>query len=199
MSYERLLNAWEMESNSKEIQNIPDGFLQEMREYIEILNKTPANVESFIGSITKIEREYAAQFLKELIEIRLGKIIKSELDGILIDAKALTPEEQRLHSNIRQLLAGFKQGVKLPEVRQEAPLHKPTSLESMTPPHMFKPLEKKGEKMLVVRFLQPLPAIMGIDMRAYGPFKREDVANLPQENALNLIRRGIAKRVEIEP
>jgi DNA replication initiation complex subunit (GINS family) len=40
---------------------------------------------------------------------------------------------------------------------------------------------------------------MGIDMRAYGPFNKEDVASIPRQNALNLIRRGIAKPVDIEP
>jgi DNA replication initiation complex subunit (GINS family) len=49
----------------------------------------------------------------------------------------------------------------------------------------------------VVRFLQAVPAIMGIDMKTYGPFKPEDVVSLPVENAENLIRRGIAKEVEI--
>jgi DNA replication factor GINS len=198
MSYKRLLDAWIMESNSKEIQNIPDGFIKEMREYIETLNKTPTDVESLTGSITKTEKEYAAQFLKELIEIRLKKIIKSELDGIPLDAKALTPEEQRLHSNIRQLLVGFKQGIKLSEVRHEAQPPTLLGMESVTSQRLKTVGKKKGE-MMVVRFLHPLPAIMGIDMKAYGPFKKEDVANLPQENALNLIRRGIAKRVEIEP
>jgi DNA replication initiation complex subunit (GINS family) len=49
----------------------------------------------------------------------------------------------------------------------------------------------------VVRFLQAVPAIMGIDMKSYGPFEPEDVASIPAENAENLIRRGIAKGVEI--
>jgi len=58
-----------------------------------------------------------------------------------------------------------------------------------------KPPQKAGLK--VVRFLQAVPAIMGIDMKTYGPFEPEDVVSLPVENAENLIRRGIAKEVEI--
>jgi DNA replication factor GINS len=62
------------------------------------------------------------------------------------------------------------------------------------------PEQSKDETVLtIVRFLQPLPAIMGIDMKAYGPFKAEDVASIPQENAENLVKRGIAQRVEVEP
>jgi DNA replication initiation complex subunit (GINS family) len=40
---------------------------------------------------------------------------------------------------------------------------------------------------------------MGVDMKTYGPFKAEDVASLPAQNADNLIRKGIAKLVETEP
>jgi DNA replication initiation complex subunit (GINS family) len=49
----------------------------------------------------------------------------------------------------------------------------------------------------VVRFLKAVPAIIGIDMKTYGPFQQEDVVAIPVENAENLIRRGIAKEVEI--
>lgn len=54
-------------------------------------------------------------------------------------------------------------------------------------------------ELIVVRFLQPLPAIMGIDMKAYGPFQPEELGTIPAQNAEALIKRGIAKKVEVEP
>jgi DNA replication factor GINS len=51
---------------------------------------------------------------------------------------------------------------------------------------------------MTIRFLRAVPAIIGIDMKTYGPFKAEDLASMPVENAENLIRRGIAKEVEIQ-
>ena len=54
-------------------------------------------------------------------------------------------------------------------------------------------------ELILVRFLQPLPAIMGIDMKAYGPFEPEELATIPVQNAQNLIKRGIVKPVEVEP
>ncbi len=65
-------------------------------------------------------------------------------------------------------------------------------LEKSTPSEDF-----TGYKVL--RFLKPVPAIMGVDMKTYGPFNPEDVASLPEENAENLIRRGFAMVVEIQP
>jgi len=34
-------------------------------------------------------------------------------------------------------------------------------------------------------------------MKTYGPFKVEDVASLPAENAKILIRQGLAEKVEV--
>ncbi|TRO53912.1 hypothetical protein E2P71_05390 [Candidatus Bathyarchaeota archaeon] len=132
--------------------------------------------------------------LKELTETRLEKIVHQELEGKPIDAQALTPEEQRLHANLRQLLASYRDGSDLPAPEPSRPQAAPKPRPEPTPPP-----QTADQELTVVRFLQPLPAIMGVDMKAYGPFKPEDVASIPKQNAVNLIRRGIAKLVEIEP
>lgn len=49
----------------------------------------------------------------------------------------------------------------------------------------------------VLRFLQPIPAFMGEDMRKYGPFQIEDVATVPSLNAKGLLEKGAA--VEVHP
>lgn len=47
-------------------------------------------------------------------------------------------------------------------------------------------------KMIIVRFLEPTDQFMGVDMKKYGPFIKEDVAILPFENARSLIERKVA-------
>ena len=51
-------------------------------------------------------------------------------------------------------------------------------------------------KKVVVRFLKSAEQFMGIDFVKYGPFKEEDVATLPFENARPFIRAGIAIEVD---
>jgi len=193
--YQRLHQTWRKEKETAELQNIKDEFLREMAQYIQELNKAPVDTESLTGRVTQTERTHANQMLKELTETRLGKIVRRELEGKPIDAKALTPEEQRLHANMRQLLTSYRDGSDLPapEPPRAPAAPKPRPEPSPTPPWAA------DQELTVVRFLQPLPAIMGVDMKAYGPFKPEDVASIPKQNAVNLIRRGIAKLVEIEP
>ena len=57
--------------------------------------------------------------------------------------------------------------------------------------------EEKPRKTLL-RFVHEIPAIVGSDMKAYGPFEPEDIATLPSENARILIKQGVAVEVEAE-
>ncbi|HWY28349.1 MAG TPA: hypothetical protein VNW25_03720 [Candidatus Sulfotelmatobacter sp.] len=56
--------------------------------------------------------------------------------------------------------------------------------------------EKKKDNLLL-RFVNDMPSIIGVDLKTHGPFRKEDIAVLPFENAESLIRQGTA--VEIRP
>ena len=194
--YKRLYKAWENEKKREELQNIPDDLLHEMKNYTNQLNKTPANTETLSGALTQTERKYANQMLKELTEIRLDKIIKSEINGLPINAQAMTPEEQQLHSNMRQLITGYRQDMdQAQQQHQQRPTPTPPKREPTPQPPK---ITEEDTELVLIRFLQSLPAIMGIDMKAYGPFQPEELATIPRQNAENLIKRGIAKRVETD-
>lgn len=192
--YTRLHTTWENETKRPTLQNIPDDFIHEMKSYTTQLNKTDTSPETLSGNLTQTERNYANHMFKQLVETRLNKIIKSELNGLPINAQAMTPEEQQLHSNLRQLLTEYKQGIELSQVKTEPIKQISPIKESMLVPK----IEIKDTELVLVRFLQPLPAIMGIDMKAYGPFQPEELATIPRQNAENLIKRGVAKRVETD-
>ena len=52
------------------------------------------------------------------------------------------------------------------------------------------------QKMMVLRFVQETPALVGADMKMYGPFHPEDIATLPPENAQILVKQGVAVNVD---
>jgi DNA replication factor GINS len=56
--------------------------------------------------------------------------------------------------------------------------------------------EKVRSKRIVVRFLKPSGQFIGIDLLTYGPFKEEDVATIPFENARPFIASGTAIEVQ---
>jgi len=50
-------------------------------------------------------------------------------------------------------------------------------------------------KLVVVRFLHNMDTIMGFDLNNYGPFKREDIATMPNKNAQVLIGKKIIELI----
>jgi DNA replication initiation complex subunit (GINS family) len=56
---------------------------------------------------------------------------------------------------------------------------------------------EKAHKRVALRFVKAVPAVIGADMNTYGPFKVEDVASLPVENAKILVKQGFAEVVEV--
>ena len=47
----------------------------------------------------------------------------------------------------------------------------------------------------LVLFLKPVPRMVGVDGKSYGPFKVGDIANLPRENVEALLIRGAVRRL----
>ena len=183
-NYSRLLEAWRNERRLEVLQALPDGFFSEMTEYVSEIREEVRMIDtsSLKGRITLKEKEHAENLLRELSEMRLNKIVQAELDRVAIASSALTVIERNFLNDLRGLFSQYNSRLK-------------DILMGREPQVDAKPRIRAGFK--VVRFLQAVPAIMGIDMKTYGPFKPEDVSTLPLENAENLIRRGIAKEVEI--
>jgi DNA replication factor GINS len=46
--------------------------------------------------------------------------------------------------------------------------------------------------------MKDVPAIVGVDLKTYGPFKVEDVGSLPAENAKTLIKQGLTQKINID-
>ena len=183
--YDTLFEAWRRERHREELQPIQEGFYSEMTKYISQLREQShmLDTSSIKGRISQKEGEYAERLLKELSQMRLRKIVKAELDGAAITGSSLSREESAFHADLRGVLSSHEERLK-------------SILMGREPQIDAKPPPRTDHK--VVRFLQAVPAIIGMDMETYGPFNPEDVVSLPIENAENLIRRGIAKEVEIK-
>jgi DNA replication factor GINS len=201
-----IFEAWRRERQRTDIQPLHEGFYTSVAGYISQLREQERAVEktTIKGKLIEKEREQVERILPDLHRLRLNKLVMAELNGTPVESLNLTAEEKLLQVELRRLLAAHTQGMKQvllgrePNVETSAsstPLQVVTHLpQSPLPMHT----EKSEQTLKVVRFTQPLPAIMGIDMKTYGPFKAEDVASLPAQNADNLIRKGIAKLVETE-
>jgi DNA replication factor GINS len=120
---------------------------------------------------------------EELIRLRHEKMVKKTMAGEQVAKETLTVEEEKLYGEIvtsiesyqnflRDVLSGNSSTIKVEDI------------------------EKPKPKKMALRFLREVPAIIGADMKPYGPFKPEDVASVPDENAKILVKQGLAVEVE---
>lgn len=174
--YNDLYKAWKSEKTAENPQPLPADFYQRAAGYLKGLedDSAGADTRTIQGRLLVHEKENAHRLLLELRQTRLQKIVNSAKDGRAIGTDGLTDEEKALAVQFNESIASFKQG-KIPE---------PTP-----------PLEP--EVLSVVRFLNDVPEIVGVDLKIYGPYKKEDVGSIPNQNAQALIKQGLAREIEV--
>jgi DNA replication factor GINS len=64
-------------------------------------------------------------------------------------------------------------------------------------PKLLESISKRvRSQRVLVRFVKPMEKFIGVDMEGYGPFRQEDVALIPFENARSLIENNYAIEVQ---
>ena len=139
--------------------------------------------QEFDGVENKIKNtliKTASDLTSLLLKIRLEKIINSNtinLENLLDEEKFILDAEEEQRERSEMILSATING-------------KSKLLESISHNHKT--------KTIVVRFLQEMDAIVGVDFKKYGPFNPEDIATIPYENAQALISKKIAAKVRWE-
>jgi DNA replication factor GINS len=64
-------------------------------------------------------------------------------------------------------------------------------------PKLLESISKRvRSERTVVRFVKPMEKFIGVDMEGYGPFRQEDIAVIPFENARSLIENNHAIEIQ---
>ena len=166
------------ESENDSIQEIDPNFYREISDFIGNLKK-----QEFDGVESKIKDaliQMATELTSLLIDIRLDKISKLdkiEFENLLDEEKFILDSEEEKHERAEMILSATING-------------KSKFLESLSQNHKT--------KTVVIRFLKEVDEIVGADLERYGPFKTEDIATIPYENAQALISKNVATKVRWE-
>ncbi len=115
----------------------------------------------------------------ELLQRRYEKFLKKVLANETVPKENLPKEEKKLYGEVLPLAEAYK-----------------TFSEDILRGHLSNIKKGAKKKLLVLRFVQEIPALIGSDMKTYGPFEPEDIATLPPENARVLIKQGVAVEVD---
>ena len=166
------------ETENDTILEIDPSFYRNLSEFIGNLRK-----QEFDGVESKIKDtmiEMATELTSLLIQIRLDKITKSsdiQFGNLLDEEKFILDSHEEQSERIEMILSATING-------------KSKFLESLSQNHKT--------KKVVIRFLKEVDELVGADLEKYGPFKTEDIATIPYENAQALISKNIATKVRWE-
>jgi DNA replication factor GINS len=166
------------ETESDSILEIDPSFYRNLSDFIGNLRK-----QEFDGVENKIKDtmiEMTIELTSLLIKIRLEKILKSsdlEISHLLDEEKFIFDSQENEQERIEMIISAIING-------------KSKFLESLAQNHKT--------KKVVIRFLSEVDEIVGSDLEKYGPFRIEDIATIPYENAQALIAKNIATKVHWE-
>ncbi|MFH0749041.1 MAG: hypothetical protein V1915_03895 [Candidatus Bathyarchaeota archaeon] len=187
MDYATLYEMWKREKENSDLQLLDKSFYDELSEHIRVHREELLMLDekTLRAKLAREASHRTEKLFTDLIWIRYRKICEVIFCGKHIPMDLLTAQEESIYKDISLVFERMK--------RLEKDIiagHAPKSTESKD--------IKKRKRTLLVRILQSIPAIVGTNTNIYGPFKAEDIASLPLENAESLIKRGIAVKVEPE-
>ncbi len=181
--YDELYETWRKEKENQEVQPLPRDFYAKLAEYQRKLKEESRMLDekTLRGRLLQKERENVRRLTEELIRTRYNKIMWKISAGEIVPATSLTEEEANFYEKVSPSTESYL-----------------NLLNNILQGYLLKAEEKTKPKIVLVRILQEMPAMIGADMKTYGPFKPEDVATLPVENARILIKQGVAEEIEIK-
>jgi DNA replication initiation complex subunit (GINS family) len=169
ITFELIRRIQREEARLTKLTKLPPAFYESVRSYMQ--TKRDSGSRRFSLEVKNVER-----LVEDIFNRRERKIFNLALIAARtsIPPENLTEEEQVF----------FDQVVYMVKKRR-------TDLLDMM-------VEKEqGEQTGLVVFKEDVPEFMGSDMKSYGPFKKGDIAKLPDDNKAVLVSQGIVDEFKI--
>jgi DNA replication factor GINS len=160
------------ETENDTIQEVsPDLYISISNFISKLKSEGYDGIESKIkDTLILIITDIVSLFLK----IRLEKAVNTTYTNLMNEEKFILDAHAEMEERKEMILSGLLNG-------------KSKLLESISQKHKTKPI--------AVRFLKEIDQIVGADLEKYGPFKVEDIATIPYENAQALITKNAVAKI----
>jgi len=179
-AYDELEQAWRRELHNAELQPLRQGLFKDLAAYVRRLKESQRNIDvkSLKAIILEEESARIEQLLSHMLDRRAEKILAGTK---LLQPSGLEYTEKYAYESFAAISRDYE------KMKQDIMLGRELSLSKT---------QDKDRGLVLVRFVRDVPSIIGVDLKAHGPFHKEDIANLPQENADSLIRQGAAAEIQ---
>ena len=219
--YQELYKHWLKEINDKDLSKFNQEDYIKMKEIlIEIKNLNTIDKNSIEIQLIEAYQNNISFMIEDFMAVRKLKIINFALKLKEIDLENLIETEKKLYQNLVGSFKGFDktssliysgesidvgkltlttpegsskndQGEVLPEIKENSIRQNISEIKS----------ENLGEtteyEYSLVRIVKDAPELIGLDLKVYGPFQKEDIVNLPRKNARILVNEKFAEYFEV--
>lgn len=226
MNIERLWEILYKERSSPLLQELPQNFYEEVRDYIRRLEQEKEKADDTRKAFIEDEIRSARAKIEDIFRRRIGKIVKMASAGAKTCPKGLTPDEKAIFEGVASCVEeGRKRimraifGETKDEKKESVDVKQLAEQESVSEHAKEAASGDAGaadatdemavanrdatanaavmeNELCVVRMLESVPAFIGVDGRVYK-VRREDVLTLPKDNAEILCKKGVAVQLSV--
>jgi len=214
--YEKLYEHWFKEFQNTDLTELSQELLKEYRTSCKFISDyQEEDKDELNDSIIRVYRDNLNFLFNDFLKIREIKIINSALALEEIKLDNLIEAEKLLYQNIVSSIKGYqkvkafslyeddqalfeeiiKSTVEIKSSVDNIPRSSKDQLSVISEPEVT--IKKEKIIYIPIRFLKNTPPLVGIDLINYGPFEKEDIANIPQQNANILIMEKFAEKIDI--
>ena len=210
------------EQRLPKLTKLPDSFYTNVATYVTQKKKLIASKEDRRSSL---EIKSIEMLIEDIFNRRERKIINTAINSARtgIPPENMTDEERAFYDGLLAFIKGRrndilqnileepiveeKEPVEVEEVKVEESVGeaaRETAKETAEILSAVKPIvpaslgsigASLGVSLIV--FKEDVPSFVGSDMRSYGPFKKGDIAKVPDENLRALLERGVVEEFKV--
>jgi DNA replication initiation complex subunit (GINS family) len=219
--YQTLYDKWLQEFKQTELTPLSEdtfNYYKNLVATVELKNEMELKVE-----LLNTYKKHIAFLFEDLLKLREVKVMNSALILKELDVNNLTEAEKLLYQNLVATIKGYKKVKAFTNLMTEEssvpkPIIEPSqqSIESVkmseaeqdaaeeaviAPKEVGQIVNRSAEKDIdyqytLIRFINKAPPLVGLDLKSYGPFEENDIANIPFQNAIILINEKYAEKID---
>ncbi len=221
--YDRLYQHWLKEFEQTELTHLTQEIFDNYKKSISYITQYQIEEKPVVElSLFNSYKKRFTYLFNDFLKIREVKILNFALSLRDIDLNDVIEAEKLFFQNLVSTIKGYKKLKKLALYEDQKPLELEEILVDDEKLDNIPPLkESTGEysietsnnaqletvennqpykenkyNYMLIRFNEPSPPLVGIDLFNYGPFQVNDISNMPYKNAKILIYEKIAEKIE---
>ena len=224
--YNKLYQHWSKEVQDSNLTLLTQEDFENYKKSVDSIKNFKLKKEDKIQiEILKSYIENVQYVYSDFLKLREIKIINAALALQEIDFSSVIEAEKLFFQNLVSSIKGFKKLREIPLREDLAPLkideiitapkiinntykneiiesnNLDREIETKKNKNINKPneinTEKESYNYTLIRFLKKTPPLVGIDLKNYGPFEKEDIAFIPYKNAIILLSEKFAEKIDI--